>query len=648
MRTQYDIAHEGTLGAEGRTRMTFDQDATAHLMAILTDLYSDPALAVIREYSTNARDAHVAAGNPDPIEVELPTAIRPIFIVRDRGTGMTVDTIVNNFSKYGWSSKRDTDEQVGMLGIGCKAGLTYTSQFTLTSVCGGVEAVVLITREEDGGAALQVIDTRSTDAPNGVEVQVPVRDVYDFTWKAEKFFRYWESGTVNINGNPPSDQYPHADDLVLDPDVILTSHASRDYVVMGNVPYEVPSAVDNLIEHGQWHAIIRVAVGDVNFTPSREALHLTRRTLDVLDTARDYIKHALGRRAQVDVDSAETPRAALEIANRWRFMNYLHLTYRGAPVPADFPVDGRTTWRYNTKYVGNSAGTLRRQHLKVDDVLADDVLIVTNAPRTISSSLKEKLCKWAGGYDTPRDVILVHDHIDLGWLDGVETVPYEDIRAVRLSEKEKRPSTAGKYRVATRGGPIEWRTDLSGPIIYVEKGDMDNRGASALANYFDGKVVVLNASNAKRFHREYPDALHARDYYKAQIDAFTASLSADQFAALHAGVAGMWHEIDPSKLLDPDLASLIRSVSVAEELKKTYNKLRNAASWLGIDRSEVDTDGFENRCAAMLARYPMLSNIQFSVRSYRAEQTRKWHAPYIEYANAIYIVREQLHLIPAC
>ena len=60
MRTHLDIHHDGTLGDEDRTKMTFDENSIAHLMSVLTDLYSDKELAVIREYSTNALDAHKA------------------------------------------------------------------------------------------------------------------------------------------------------------------------------------------------------------------------------------------------------------------------------------------------------------------------------------------------------------------------------------------------------------------------------------------------------------------------------------------------------------------------------------------------------------------------------------------------------------
>jgi hypothetical protein len=77
MKPHLDIQHTGTLTADGRKRMSFDENSLSHLMSILTDLYSDPALAVIREYSTNALDSHVEAGNTDPIEVILPSMLNP-------------------------------------------------------------------------------------------------------------------------------------------------------------------------------------------------------------------------------------------------------------------------------------------------------------------------------------------------------------------------------------------------------------------------------------------------------------------------------------------------------------------------------------------------------------------------------------------
>ena len=52
-------------------------------------LYSDKELAIIREYSTNAADAHVEAGIADtPIEITLPTKLSPTFKIRDFGLAL--------------------------------------------------------------------------------------------------------------------------------------------------------------------------------------------------------------------------------------------------------------------------------------------------------------------------------------------------------------------------------------------------------------------------------------------------------------------------------------------------------------------------------------------------------------------------------
>jgi sensor histidine kinase regulating citrate/malate metabolism len=105
--------------------MGIDPAAMAHIMSILTDLYSDPEYAVIREYSTNAFDSHIEAGQTRPIEVTLPTDLAPFLTIRDFGIGLDAEGIESIYSLYGASTKRNTNDQVGMLGLGCKSALTY-------------------------------------------------------------------------------------------------------------------------------------------------------------------------------------------------------------------------------------------------------------------------------------------------------------------------------------------------------------------------------------------------------------------------------------------------------------------------------------------------------------------------------------------
>ena len=81
---------------------------TSKMFKILSDsLYSDKVMAVIRELSTNANDAHVASGNKNPFKVSLPTQANPNFTVRDYGTGLSQEDMEDrNFYKQRTFSRR--------------------------------------------------------------------------------------------------------------------------------------------------------------------------------------------------------------------------------------------------------------------------------------------------------------------------------------------------------------------------------------------------------------------------------------------------------------------------------------------------------------------------------------------------------------
>ena len=78
------------------------QENVAHIFSILRNqLYSDKIMAVIREYSTNAIDAHVENNVEQPFEITLPTPFKPEFIIRDFGKGLSQEDVVEIFASYG-------------------------------------------------------------------------------------------------------------------------------------------------------------------------------------------------------------------------------------------------------------------------------------------------------------------------------------------------------------------------------------------------------------------------------------------------------------------------------------------------------------------------------------------------------------------
>src|SRR5690349_8174125 len=113
-----DFKQSGSLPGES-VKMSFDENSLGFLADVLINLYSDKEMAVIREYSTNARDSHIEAGVDRPIEVTTPSGLSFFLRIKDYGVGLSKEDIIKIYSKYGASTKRYTNKQGGMLGLGC-------------------------------------------------------------------------------------------------------------------------------------------------------------------------------------------------------------------------------------------------------------------------------------------------------------------------------------------------------------------------------------------------------------------------------------------------------------------------------------------------------------------------------------------------
>ena len=165
-----------TSGKITESFFTVKQENLAHIFSILRNsLYSDKAGAIIREYSTNAMDAHVQAGiQSKPISINCPTRFSPTLIIRDYGFGLSEFDIYNVFSSYGESTKRNTNDQVGMMGLGSKSAFCYTNTFTIVSHYEGVKKSYLAYIDETNIGKVMMVNEEPT-SETGLEIQVPVK-----------------------------------------------------------------------------------------------------------------------------------------------------------------------------------------------------------------------------------------------------------------------------------------------------------------------------------------------------------------------------------------------------------------------------------------------------------------------------------------
>ena len=143
----------------------FSIEASAKAFFILSDgLYSNKVKAVIRELSTNAYDSHVDAGVADkPFDVHLPSRLDPTFYVRDYGTSMTHSECMELYTTYFRSTRNDSNDAVGCLGLGSKAPFAYCDQFTVDAYLDGEARVYTAYKDEGGSPVFSLLDQRPTN-----------------------------------------------------------------------------------------------------------------------------------------------------------------------------------------------------------------------------------------------------------------------------------------------------------------------------------------------------------------------------------------------------------------------------------------------------------------------------------------------------
>jgi len=166
---------------------------------ILSDkIYTNKVKAVIREISTNAYDAHVAAGNDEPFDVHLPTDLEPWFSVRDYGTGLSHEDCMEIYTTYFHSTKTDSNDYVGALGLGSKSPYSVADSFTVTSWFNGCKRVYSAYKDENDCPQFALLTTDNTDEPNGIEVSVAASDCYEFEQEAVSVYKFFDK-LPNIN-----------------------------------------------------------------------------------------------------------------------------------------------------------------------------------------------------------------------------------------------------------------------------------------------------------------------------------------------------------------------------------------------------------------------------------------------------------------
>jgi hypothetical protein len=284
--TESHILQEGT--TQETVKMSLDLDSAQVLMQMLSkNLYSDSIGSTIRECASNALDSHRRAGCDEPIIVSFKRnnqADTYEFAVEDFGIGLDADDVVNIISKYGKSTKRNSNTELGMMGLGFKAPLAYSSSFYFVARKDGMERKYMMYEGEDTNS-IDLLYERATDEPNGVKVIVPVTyyDRYNFVLKIKEQLAYFENVYFDVE---PMGSYSVTNDFTIH----RAEHFQYSSLATNN---DMHLCLDNVSYPIDWDKLgisrigikmaLRFSLSDGLFpTPNREAIRYTQEAKETI------------------------------------------------------------------------------------------------------------------------------------------------------------------------------------------------------------------------------------------------------------------------------------------------------------------------------------------------------------------------------
>jgi hypothetical protein len=471
-------------GVQGTTSFGISEDDVGILLNILrTKIYKNPILAVCREISCNARDAHrEVSENPNnpttadtPIEIYLPNYAEPTLKIKDFGPGISPDR-KDIFVKFGASTKRDSNLETGGFGLGCKTPFAYGQSFTVDTVC-DIPAFVykcLVGNDkprmrfvynayidESQIGAMDLMRMETTDEPCGTSIILPVKsgDYWSFAETIIECTKHWDV-KPNLFGGDPDDrpEYPALKELYRGTGwVMYTEGITYPCAIVDGIEYPIDryslSGKTDLHREMLFHGFcMEFGVGELTLTANRDHLHYDEATIQKILDRVDQIAAEIKNKIIDSINQAPTFFAACDLYRNVKskikgiVTNLGKLTWNGHKLMTTCNIHDIGPW---AKVVGYSAN-------------GDHVLVERS---------NQKL------YFNQDDVMLIHNdktkylskHVVL-WL----LKEHEDIRTIQVIYTPDVPSSSDFKEAVEREGSIddvkvEYDTallDLLEPIKY--------------------------------------------------------------------------------------------------------------------------------------------------------------------------------------
>jgi hypothetical protein len=242
---------------------------------VSSQMYSNAIGSIVREITSNCFDSHTEAKVDDPVVIKIYVEEGQHFIsFIDVGVGLSPDRMSKVYSNYFSSTKRDSNDEIGMWGLGSKSPLSYQDSFILKTRFDGTEYLYIVHKGEKAPRIEKILDIPTTER-NGTEVKLAIRsnDLYSFTQEIQRQLSYFDN--VYVDDSTNFNLHLNNDYKIYEGDNFLyrnkSGYSNTLHIVLGKVAY--PINWDEI----QMRSIslpigVKFKIGELSVTPNRESL----------------------------------------------------------------------------------------------------------------------------------------------------------------------------------------------------------------------------------------------------------------------------------------------------------------------------------------------------------------------------------------
>lgn len=277
------------LGDDIKTyKATVDQEDIKHIMWVLSSsLYSDPLGSLVRELVSNGWDSHIEAKNTiDNIIIDFTDNI---LTIKDFGTGLSPEKINNVYRKFGKSTKRHSNEQIGSFGIGKYSVFAYTSMYFIETVVDNIYYKYILTKDS-GVPEINLLEEKELSTPisNYTSVLIPIEPKHKDILSQKVLEQTFLFDKLSYGGylSDLTATNIYGENFIFSKNVMFkNSYGYKNFicVAIGKVFYKIP-AFDKLLSSTFFEPfiILKFNIGDLPVTPNRENIILNDSTKEII------------------------------------------------------------------------------------------------------------------------------------------------------------------------------------------------------------------------------------------------------------------------------------------------------------------------------------------------------------------------------